>query len=122
MENSNGKKEIYENSFDVIRLVAAYIVCFSHSFRHFDVHKPEWMFFLHDGSVGVTCFFVMTGFLMMMSWERIRNHPKAYRKFLKKRILRLDPALWCSFIIICLIDFLLIGEKFSLGSFAKYII
>ena len=122
MERCKETKKIYENSFDVIRLVAAYIVCFSHSFRHFNVHKPEWMLFLHDGSVGVTCFFVMTGFFMMISWEKIKNNPKAYRKFLKKRIMRLYPALWGSFIVICLMDFLLIGEKFSAELFTKYII
>lgn len=114
---------INENSFDVIRLIAAFIVCFSHSFRHMGIEKPWWTLFFTDCSIGVNCFFVMTGFLMMYSWDNTVKKSGRYNYLsFFKRALRIYPAIWFSFLFICFIDFGLVGENFRFIPFVKYFI
>lgn len=113
--------DVTDNCFDIIRIISAYIVCLSHSFRHMNVEKPRWTLFFTDGSVGVMCFFVMTGFLMMYSWDKVINNKNMnYLKFLIKRMFRLYPAIWGSFFFVCLIDFFVFKIPFELVSFVKY--
>ena len=109
-----------ENCFDVLRIIGAYIVLFSHSFRHFEVPKPEWASFLTEGSVGVMIFFTMTGFLMMASWENTINRKQGYLAFLKKRILRLYPMVWLSFFFVVAVDFFVYRVRFEIGPFIRW--
>lgn len=59
-----------ENSFDVIRLIAACIVMLSHSFRHFGFPKPSFLLFFTEGAYGVMIMFAMSGYLTFASYER----------------------------------------------------
>ncbi|MDB5842678.1 MAG: acyltransferase, partial [Herminiimonas sp.] len=83
------------NNFDVIRLFAALLVLFSHSFPLVDgENRNEPLAILSGGeatfgSVAVYVFFVISGFLVTMSYESTQN----VRKFLAKRFLRIYPAL-----------------------------
>ncbi|HEY7149866.1 MAG TPA: acyltransferase [Gaiellaceae bacterium] len=78
------------NNFDVLRLLAASFVLFSHSYALTDSAEPfadlsGWTL----GEVGVVMFFAMSGFLISKSWsEQPRLAP-----FAVKRALRLLPAL-----------------------------
>jgi len=78
------------NNFDVLRLLAASFVLFSHSYAL--VGHPEpfadvsgWTF----GEIGVVMFFAMSGFLIAKSW----NEQPHLAPFSAKRGLRLLPAL-----------------------------
>ena len=108
------------NAFDLLKMIAAFIVVLSHSFRHFGVDKPAWSLFLTDGSVGVIVFFAITGFVMMPAWEKMENKNgggiRTYFSFLYKRILRLYPPLWVSFLIISIANMLISNiDVFSFG-------
>jgi peptidoglycan/LPS O-acetylase OafA/YrhL len=78
------------NNFDVLRLLAASLVLFSHSYALTASGEPfagvsGWTF----GEVGVVMFFAMSGFLITKSWiDQPRLAP-----FAVKRALRLLPAL-----------------------------
>jgi peptidoglycan/LPS O-acetylase OafA/YrhL len=83
------------NNFDLIRLVAAMQVVVSHGaeFLGVEVWRPlmTGLGFLP----GVPIFFVVSGFLISLSWERA---PSA-RHYLRNRLLRIYPALWVCLLI-----------------------
>jgi peptidoglycan/LPS O-acetylase OafA/YrhL len=78
------------NNFDVLRLLAASFVLFSHSYALTASPEPladisGWTF----GEIGVVMFFAMSGFLIAKSWS---EQPHLL-PFSVKRALRLLPAL-----------------------------
>lgn len=85
------------NNFDIIRLVAAIMVIFSHSFPlslgYINGRDPDPLYRLTDaislGHFAVMIFFVISGFLITQSFDRSRN-PVI---FLKARALRIFPAM-----------------------------
>lgn len=88
------------NNFDALRLIAALLVLFSHSFSFLALEQPQFPFHngTYDNSVGlfaVNVFFIISGFLITRSFL-IRNNPA---KFMWSRVLRIFPALICVVII-----------------------
>jgi peptidoglycan/LPS O-acetylase OafA/YrhL len=77
-----------ENTFDVLRLVAATMVLFSHSFVLAAVAEPQ-IGSASMGFFGVEVFFAISGFLVTRSWD----HGPRLGAFLAKRALRILPAL-----------------------------
>src|SRR3954470_23246436 len=75
------------NNFDVLRLIAAMLVLFAHSFDL--LGRPEPLGYLGWGDVGVTIFFAISGFLVARSWAL---NPRL-GPFAAKRALRLMPGL-----------------------------
>ena len=85
------------NNFDVLRLIAAVAVFISHSvplsYPAYE-HRPEFLIVTSNGqatlgSVSLTIFFVISGYLVTQSYDRRRNA----RIFLMGRALRILPAL-----------------------------
>jgi peptidoglycan/LPS O-acetylase OafA/YrhL len=79
------------NRLDFVRLVAAYMVLFSHSFPLFGL-TWEPLGFTGAGSTGelaVLIFFIISGFLITASYQ---NSPNVF-SFILNRMLRLIPAL-----------------------------
>lgn len=91
------------NNFDFLRLLFASLVIISHSFpltgqkEIFDIVTNSQ---LTLGSLSVDCFFIMSGYLIMMSLQR----SKSPYEYLWKRLLRLYPA----YIILLIITMLLL--------------
>ena len=81
-----------DNCFDIIRLIAAVIVMFSHSFKWFGFEKPLFMLFLTDGSVGVIIFYALSGYLTYASYDRIVKSSGNIWLFWYKRIVRIYPV------------------------------
>lgn len=82
------------NNFDFLRFSAASMVILSHSFTLFgSKFEPyTWLTGYESmGSLAVHIFFIMSGFLLTKSWL---ESPFLFI-FLKKRILRIFPALIC---------------------------
>lgn len=77
-----------KNSFDFIRLFAAGLVVFSHSFAMTGHTEPS-IGTLSFGAIGVWIFFILSGYLIAKSWDQ---YPR-FNVFFAKRILRIFPGL-----------------------------
>lgn len=98
-----------ENCFDFLRFFAAILVIFSHSYPLLGYQK-DWLTLriksgMSFGSLAVSIFFIISGFLITASWY----NQKQIIPFLKNRILRLYPAL----IFVVLVSFFIVGPIFS---------
>jgi peptidoglycan/LPS O-acetylase OafA/YrhL len=76
------------NSFDLLRLGAATLVLFSHSFVLAAASEPQ-IGGASFGFFGVEVFFAISGFLVVKSWDK----GPQLRDFFAKRALRILPAL-----------------------------
>lgn len=82
------------NNFDLLRLFAASLVFISHSFPIYGLHEPELLpggiygKQITPGTLGVSIFFVISGYLVSASYQRM-GEPF---KFLKNRALRIYPG------------------------------
>ncbi|SHE74002.1 acyltransferase family protein [Chryseobacterium sp. OV279] len=86
------------NNFDLIRLLAALEVVFTHSVHHLEIKGVIGEFgnlFVYYFP-GVPIFFTISGFLIYWSYDRNSDN---IVKYLKNRLLRLYPALWFCLII-----------------------
>ena len=77
------------NSFDLLRIVAALMVLFSHEFALTGRREPAIDNWQSIGGVGLLIFFVMSGYLVTESWQR---DPNVWR-FGIRRLLRIWPGL-----------------------------
>lgn len=80
------------NNFNIIRLLAAMFVIFSHSFGFFGQADPVKVFTngqLPGGQLAVYIFFVLSGYLITASWLKKEN----VKVYLESRIRRIFPAL-----------------------------
>lgn len=106
------------NNFDLLRLLAAASVIFSHAFLLGEGREDiEPLMRLTGGQailgvVGVFVFFVISGFLVTMSFEETHSAPR----FLLKRALRIYPA----FIVCLLVSALALGPLVSSLPWADY--
>lgn len=78
------------NNFDLIRLLAAAQVALWHGIRLLEIQPYTDMPETWNVLPGVPVFFVVSGFLVTLSWERSRS-PVQY---FVNRFLRIYPALW----------------------------
>ncbi|HHV10259.1 MAG TPA: acyltransferase [Clostridiales bacterium] len=78
------------NNFDLIRLIAAVMVIYSHSYALCGKTDPGPSFYQQTyGGLGVAIFLMISGFLVTLSWFKSEN----LSVFLKARCLRIFPAL-----------------------------
>ena len=89
---------LLQNNFDAIRMLAALLVIYGHSYPLLGVAGPGWL-----GSsvqtVGVKIFFCISGFLIAKSWFGDGN----VERYLLKRSLRIFPGLFLNVLVVCLI-------------------
>jgi peptidoglycan/LPS O-acetylase OafA/YrhL len=88
-----------ENNFDLIRLFAALQVLMAHSAGHLSVDVASFYPFyslmvLMSYAPGVPVFFVISGFLIPMSWDRAPS----FQQYVWNRALRIYPGLWACLI------------------------
>ncbi|MEB3203382.1 MAG: acyltransferase [Candidatus Sericytochromatia bacterium] len=100
-----------QNNFDALRIFAALMVLYGHSFALAGELSPGLM----GNSVqalGVKVFFAISGFLIAGSWKRDSNP----LRFFWRRSLRIFPALW----IVVLASTFLLGPMFTSLDFSSY--
>lgn len=89
------------NNFDVLRLAAAVLVIFGHSFAITSgtiANEPLWRFSnqtFHSGTFAVRVFFVISGFLITASYDRVRR----LDVFVANRFLRIFPGLLAAVLV-----------------------
>ncbi len=81
-------------SVQALRAVAAmFVVGFHSTILWHDKFAPDivpWA----NGNAGVDLFFVISGFIMVVSSRRLIGQPSAWRRFLALRIVRIVPLYW----------------------------
>ena len=91
-----------DNSFDVIRLIAAITVAWGHTVKHLKVNEVGIVALVHqlaDFFPGVVVFFGISGFLIFASLDRnMRQYgrERGLKVYAQSRFLRIHPALWTS--------------------------
>lgn len=113
---------MHKNSWDLLRLVAATMVLYSHQYALLGLAEPSFMGWTSFGAAGVAIFFFLSGFLVWSSWQR---DPNAWR-FVMRRSLRIFPALWVVcllsvFVLGPLVSVLPVGEYFASGTTWRYL-
>ncbi|QHV97441.1 acyltransferase family protein [Spirosoma endbachense] len=95
-----------KNNLDFFRFILATTVVFSHAYVIYygtaNYTEPLWVFSgkqVGFGTVALNFFFIISGFLVLQSWDQNPN----YFAFIKKRILRIYPGfiviyLLCAFV------------------------
>ncbi len=105
-----------DNRFDYLRLLAAWLVLFSHCYplggRPANEPLASTLGIDTLGGVGVSIFFVLSGYLVAQSIERSRD----LRDFARRRALRIFPAL----IVVCLLCVLALGPMVTTLPLAQY--
>ncbi len=75
-------------SIQLLRAMAAVMVVTFHAFQQY----PRFNF--AGGSTGVDVFFAISGFVMVISTQQLRQNTNASRIFMRRRILRIMPLYW----------------------------
>lgn len=96
VRHSDGR--LRENNFDLLRLVFAGIVCLVHAHVLSGFVELEWIPGLFSSTVAVKAFFVVSGFLIFMSFER----SSSIRSYFVKRVRRIFPA-YFAIVMLCAI-------------------
>lgn len=91
------------NNFDLLRILAAMQVLWSHAYPMLGVAMPSWQRPLAMFP-GVTIFFVVSGYLVSSSLERQAD----LQHYFKNRLLRIYPGLW-----VCVTVALIVGVLFG---------
>ena len=89
------------NNFDFLRLSSAILVIFSHAYPIVTGRQnTEFLnWWTHErlsfGSVAVSVFFLISGYLITQSWERCRGAGEYFRR----RVCRIDPGFMVAFLL-----------------------
>lgn len=103
-----------KNSFDLLRLFAAVLVLYSHQHVLLGLLEPRFLDWTTLGGVGVSIFFVLSGFLVWSSWHRDSD----LKRFFVRRSLRIFPALWFVVLFSVFVLGLILSVLFVSGYFA----
>ncbi len=76
------------NNFDLLRLLFAGTVCLFHASRLSGERDLRWISAVLSSEVAVEAFFVVSGFLILMSYER----SSSIYSYVSKRVRRIYPA------------------------------
>jgi peptidoglycan/LPS O-acetylase OafA/YrhL len=109
-----------KNNFDLLRLLLAVTVCVSHASYLSGFQQIGIISSFLSSSIAVKAFFVVSGFLIFMSYER----SSSLIAYARKRIRRIYPA-YFTVVMLCALLLLTvssqnIGEYFS-GEWLKYV-
>ncbi len=109
-----------QNNFDLLRLLLAVTVCISHASYLSGFEQIGIVSSFLSSAVTVKAFFVVSGFLIFMSFER----SSSLMAYVRKRIRRIYPAYFtvvmlCA-ILLCAVSSKSIGEYFSF-EWIKYV-
>jgi peptidoglycan/LPS O-acetylase OafA/YrhL len=111
---------LMHNNFDFLRLLFAGIVCIVHAYELSGFKQLAWVAVVLSSAVAVKAFFVVSGFLIFMSFER----SSSLSSYARKRVMRIYPAYFTT-ILLCAI--LLVGissktaEQYYSFAWVKYV-
>lgn len=101
-----------QNSLDLLRLLAAWLVLFSHQYALLGLPEPSFLGLNTFGGAGVAVFFFLSGSLVWGSWRRDPH----WGRYLARRALRIFPALW----VVVLLSVLVLGPVLTTLTVSDY--
>ncbi|MDE3023377.1 MAG: acyltransferase [Pseudomonadota bacterium] len=121
MSNTFTNTRLTRNNFDFLRLLFAGTVCLVHAYALSGYQELAWIPKVMSASVAVKGFFVISGFLIFMSYER----SSSLSSYISKRARRIYPA-YSTIVLLCALGLVAFsttnaGSYFSLA-WAKYIL
>lgn len=102
----------HQNALDLLRLIAAWMVLFSHQFVLLGLDEPLWLGRFSWGELGVGIFFFLSGGLVWCSWQRDPH----LGRFFARRCLRIFPAL----VVVVLLSVLVLGPALTSLTWMEY--
>lgn len=109
------------NNFDAIRLLLAFSVFLSHSYPISGDSSLKRLSYLANAAIAVQCFFIISGFLIFMSYDNSRS----LRDYFRKRALRIYPA-YFTIVVLCAIAGTIVTtvplREFFAGPLQKYLV
>jgi peptidoglycan/LPS O-acetylase OafA/YrhL len=110
----NAHPRLTRNNFDLLRLLFAAIVCVDHSYILSGFQSLQPIATLFDSRMTVKAFFVVSGFLIFMSYERSTS----LTSYASKRFRRIYPA-YFTVVMLCAICLAAVSSK-SLGDYFSW--
>ncbi len=99
----------HDNGFDSLRLLAAWLVLFNHSYPLSGIAGVDavtlWLKIDTSGGLGVSIFFALSGYLVTISLQNCQS----YFDYFRRRVVRIYPAL----ITLCLLSVFIIGPLYT---------
>lgn len=116
------KPQQHIKALDGLRALAVIFVLLRHSFQPFSTQFPEMFHVfgynvltpLTNGWIGVDLFFVLSGFLITLTFIRHRRAGKPLKTYMMKRALRIIPAYYVV-LILCTLLVMFSGDGEKLG-------
>lgn len=102
-----------DNNLNLLRLIAALMVLYAHSFAFYGNPPAGFLGLTSYGGLGIDIFFVISGYLIVRSWD----FTPSVTSFLIKRSLRIFPAL----IVVVLISMFVLGPIFTTLTVSEYL-
>jgi peptidoglycan/LPS O-acetylase OafA/YrhL len=102
------------NNFDLLRLLFAGTVCLVHAYALSGFQQLSVIASVLSSEVAVKAFFVVSGFLIFMSFERSAS----FTAYAKKRVRRIYPA-YFTVVMICAIGLLAVSSR-SIGNYLSF--
>ncbi len=103
------------DGIQTLRFLAAIMVVFTHSIFYASERLGQGEFSWGAGAKGVDIFFVISGFVMVISSRFLVASEDGWKIFLKKRIIRIVPLYWaattCKLVVILLVSSLVLHAK-----------
>jgi peptidoglycan/LPS O-acetylase OafA/YrhL len=111
-----------QNNFDLLRFVFAVIVFLAHAYQLSQAPELAWLARIFSSELAVQCFFVVSGFLIFMSYE----NSASLAQYFDKRVRRIYPAYLvvvasCALLSV-LLSILPWQEYFASTGFYRYLI
>lgn len=100
---------------EVLRFAAALMVVFTHSFFYTSERLGQEKISWSNGAAGVDIFFIISGFVMVISSQSLTSSKGGWRQFIVKRAVRIVPLYWAAttykLIIITLLSGVVLHSK-----------
>lgn len=100
------------NNFDLLRLLFAGLVCVVHAFDLSGIASLSWTREYLSSMLAIKGFFVISGYLIMVSFERSRG----WRDYADRRFRRIYPA-YAAIVLICALGLVLVSTRAPMAFF-----
>jgi peptidoglycan/LPS O-acetylase OafA/YrhL len=102
-----------QNNFDLLRLLFAAAVCLAHSYELSGFGELRGLASFFSSTLAVKAFFVVSGFLIFMSYDR----SSSLASYARKRIRRIYPA-YAAIVLLCAVFLFLASTQSAAGYFS----